>query len=193
MHYVMVGLGNPGTQHALNRHNIGFMVMDLIADMYNFPPFKTKFKSLISEKTINSHKIILVKPMTYMNLSGTAVCELLSFYKIPLKNMFVFHDELDIAPFRIKMKCGGGSGGHNGLSSLDQHCGKGYWRVRLGIGHPGHRDAVSGYVLGNFRDHELDDLTSLLNAVATGMPDLMSQEMGEWLTNVHQRLRTMRS
>lgn len=187
--YVLAGLGNPGDKYCLNRHNIGFMVIDLIADQYNFPPFKKKFRAEVTEGVVGGHKVMLVKPMTYMNLSGTSVCEILGFYKVPLENLYVFHDELDIDPFRIKVKKGGGSGGHNGLNSLDQHVGKNYWRVRLGIGHPGHKNAVSSYVLSNFRREEEEDLTDFLSVVAGEAPALLGAEPGAWLSRVYLRLQ----
>jgi PTH1 family peptidyl-tRNA hydrolase len=186
--YVLAGLGNPGSQYAMNRHNIGFMVIDLIADTFNFPPFKNKFKAEITEGRIGNHKVILCKPQTFMNRSGISLSELMGFYKIPLDHLYVFHDELDIAPFRVKMKKGGGSGGHNGLTSLDQYIGKDYWRIRLGIGHPGHKDAVTGYVLGNFRGDEEDALCEMLSAVSAETPTLLGADTGIWLTKLALRL-----
>lgn len=183
--YVFAGLGNPGSKYAMNRHNIGFMAIDLIAQSYNFPPFKNKFRAEISEGKIGNHKIILCKPMTFMNLSGKAVQELMGFYKIPLDHLYVFHDDLDLLPFKVKLKLGGGSGGHNGLNSIDQHMGKEYWRLRLGIGHPGHKDAVSAYVLGNFRPDEEDDLCEILAAVTKEVPLLPESTPGAWLTRLH--------
>ncbi len=174
--WVFVGLGNPGSQYALNRHNVGFMAVDVIADHLSAPSFKIKSNSALSEVTLPStsasmansaspltslpspksgNRLFLVKPQTFMNLSARGVAPLLAFYKIPLDHLVVFHDDLDLEPGRIKIKCGGGNGGHNGLKSLDQTLGKDYWRVRIGIGHPGHKDAVSGYVLSNFRSEEI--------------------------------------
>lgn len=187
--YVLAGLGNPGDKYRLNRHNIGFMMIDLIADQYDFPPFKNKFRAQVTEGRLGSHKVILVKPMTFMNLSGTSLCELMGFYKIPLENLYVFHDELDIPPFSIKVKKGGGSGGHNGLNSLDQHVGKDYWRVRMGIGHPGNKAAVSNYVLSNFSKEDEDDLVDFLSAIACEAPLLMGNDPGVWLTKIHLRLK----
>ncbi len=186
--FVLAGLGNPGSKYAMNRHNIGFMAIDLIADSYHFPAFKHKFRCEFTEGKLGDHKVILCKPMTYMNLSGTALSELLGFYKIPLDHLYVFHDDLDLAPFKVKLKLGGGSGGHNGLTSIDQHVGKDYWRVRLGIGHPGHKDAVTGHVLGNFRKDEEDDLAALLSALSQESPHLLGADPGAWLTKIHLHL-----
>jgi PTH1 family peptidyl-tRNA hydrolase len=154
--WAIVGLGNPGSQYALNRHNIGFMIADYIQDAYRAPPFKIKQNTAYTEVIIGPHKIYLIKPQTFMNLSGRGVSPLISFFKIPLENVIVFHDELDLEPGRARVKRGGSSGGHNGLKSLDSTIGQDYWRVRIGIGHPGHKDAVSDYVLSNFKNSDLD-------------------------------------
>ncbi len=170
--WLFVGLGNPGTQYALNRHNIGFMAIDVIADHIRSPAFKIKSNGAVSETTCQgtseSHKLYLIKPQTFMNLSARAVAPLMAFYKIPLDRLVVFHDELDLEEGRIKIKCGGSSGGHNGLKSLDQAIGANYWRVRIGIGHPGHKDAVTGYVLSNFKRTDIDSwVPERLNALAS--------------------------
>ena len=170
--WLFVGLGNPGAQYALNRHNIGFMAIDVIADHIRAPAFKIKSNGAVSEATCKgtpeSHKLYLIKPQTFMNLSARAVAPLMAFYKIPLDHLVIFHDELDLEEGRIKIKCGGSSGGHNGLKSLDQTIGTNYWRVRIGIGHPGHKDAVTGYVLSNFKRTDIDSwLPERLNALAS--------------------------
>ncbi|MBL8639679.1 MAG: aminoacyl-tRNA hydrolase [Alphaproteobacteria bacterium] len=163
---LIVGLGNPGAEYALNRHNIGFMAVDVIMDHFNFPAFKAKFKGLMSEKSVNSEKIILFKPQTYMNESGRAVAEIAQFYKIPLADITVIHDELDIPAGQIKTKIGGGAAGHNGLKSIDAWLGdQNYHRIRLGIGHPGHRDRVTGHVLGNFSKEDQEWLPDLLATI----------------------------
>jgi peptidyl-tRNA hydrolase, PTH1 family len=191
--YVLVGLGNPGEKYALNRHNIGFMAIDSIAQTYRFPPFKTKFSSFISEGNIGNHKVILCKPMTYMNLSGQPVRELIHFYKIPLEHVYVIHDDLDLEPGKMKVKVGGGNGGHNGLKSLDQNIGKDYWRVRLGIGHPGRdsasQDLVTPYVLGNFSRKDEDWLTTTLRAISEEVDTLFGSDAGVWLTKIAQNLK----
>ena len=191
--YVLVGLGNPGEKYALNRHNIGFMAIDSIAATYKFPPFKIKFSASLSEGTIGDHKVILCKPMTYMNLSGQSVGDLIRFYKIPPDCVYVIHDDLDLEPGKIKVKLGGGNGGHNGLRSLDQNIGKEYWRVRLGIGHPGRspirEDLVSNYVLSNFSRNDGDWLIGVLRAVAEEAETLFGADPGVWLTKIAENLR----
>ncbi len=191
--FVLAGLGNPGEKYALNRHNIGFMVVDSLAVTYHFPPFKVKFSAAMSEGVIGAHKVLLCKPMTYMNLSGQPVGDLIRFYKIPCANVYVVHDDLDLEPGQIKVKRGGGSGGHNGLKSLDQHIGKDYWRVRLGIGHPGrssaHKDGVADYVLNNFSKQDEEWLTRLLSVISDEADSLFGSEPGVWLTRIAQNLR----
>tara|TARA_A100001391_G_scaffold53249_2_gene32467 strand:+ start:7546 stop:8115 length:570 start_codon:yes stop_codon:yes gene_type:complete len=161
-----VGLGNPGPQYALNRHNVGFMAVDVIADMHGFGPVQKKFSGWLQEGRIGSEKILLLKPATFMNESGRAVGEAMRFYKLSLDQLTVWHDELDLPPFKVKVKRGGGHAGHNGLRSIGQHCGAEFRRVRLGIGHPGHKDRVHGYVLGNYSKAEQDGLADMLGAVA---------------------------
>ncbi|MEO6715939.1 MAG: aminoacyl-tRNA hydrolase [Novosphingobium sp.] len=165
-----VGLGNPGPQYAMNRHNVGFMVADTLADVYGFGPVQKKFLGWTQDGRIpgtgGGERIILLKPATFMNESGRSVGEALRFYKLDTGALTVFHDELDLAPFKVKVKQGGGTAGHNGLRSIDQHLGPDFRRVRLGIGHPGHKDRVTGYVLGNYAKAELDPLADMLGAVA---------------------------
>ncbi|MFN3423276.1 MAG: aminoacyl-tRNA hydrolase [Novosphingobium meiothermophilum] len=161
-----VGLGNPGPQYALHRHNVGFMALDTIAEVHGFGAVQKKFQGWLQEGRIGSHKILLLKPATFMNESGRSVGEAIRFYKLGLDALTVFHDELDLAPFKVKVKQGGGTAGHNGLRSIDQHLGADFRRVRLGIGHPGHKDRVTGHVLGNFAKAEQDDLVEMLGAVA---------------------------
>ena len=188
--FVLVGLGNCGSQYALNRHNAGFMVVDTLANSYHFPPFKTKFNAFISEGMLGRHKVLLCKPLTLMNRSGQAVSPLMHFYKLPLENLYIVHDDLDLDLGRLKLKQGGGSGGHNGLASLDQAIGKDYWRLRVGIGHPGHAGAVSNYVLSNFTGHEQKVLIPILSGIAELAPDLFGSDPGLWLNQWHQRLKT---
>jgi PTH1 family peptidyl-tRNA hydrolase len=161
-----IGLGNPGAQYAMHRHNVGFMAVDTIAEVHGFGPVQKKFQGWLQEGRIGTHKVLLLKPATFMNESGRAVGEAMRFYKLGLEALTVFHDELDLAPFKVKVKQGGGTAGHNGLRSIDQHLGADFRRVRLGIGHPGHKDKVTGYVLGNFAKAETDDLADMLGAVA---------------------------
>ncbi|MDF3034169.1 MAG: aminoacyl-tRNA hydrolase [Alphaproteobacteria bacterium] len=183
--FVLVGLGNPGQKYALNRHNIGFMAVDSLAAAYHFPPFKIKFSAMVSEGTIGRHKVLLCKPMTYMNLSGQPAGDLIRFYKIPPASVYVVHDDLDLEPGQIKLKIGGGNGGHNGLKSLDQHISQGYWRVRLGIGHPGRtslqKDRVTDYVLSNFSRNDEEWLTSVLRAITEEADTLFGCDPGAGL------------
>lgn len=187
--HVLVGLGNPGSQYALNRHNVGFMVLDTIADTYDFPSFTQKTTFLMSEKTIASQKVILIKPTTFMNLSGRAVQPVMAFYKLLPENILAIHDDLDLDFMRLKIKKGGGDGGHNGLKSLDQSIGKEYWRLRIGIGRPAHVGAVSRYVLSNFNDNEQDDLITILSNIARDFPDYLKTDQNTWMSRLTQNIR----
>lgn len=161
-----VGLGNPGAQYALHRHNIGFMAVDVIAETYRFSAPAKKFQGFLQEGRIGSQKILLLKPNTFMNESGRSVRAALDFYKLAVEDITVFYDELDLLPMRVKVKQGGGAAGHNGIRSMIQHVGDNFRRIRMGIGHPGHKDRVTGYVLGNFHKSEMEPLSDLLGAVA---------------------------
>ena len=163
---LIVGLGNPGSQYARNRHNVGFMAADAIVRRHSFSGFSKKFRAEIAEGTLAGEKALVIKPMTFMNLSGDSVGEAMRFYKLSPADIIVIHDELDLAPGKLKLKVGGGNGGHNGLKSIDAHCGKDYKRLRIGIGHPGHKDRVNPHVLGDFAKSDQDWLQPLLNAIA---------------------------
>jgi PTH1 family peptidyl-tRNA hydrolase len=152
--FLFVGLGNPGREYAGNRHNIGFMALDAIQRAFRAPPWRKKFQGEASEAEIDGERVILLKPMTYMNESGRAVGEAARFLKIPLSNVVVFHDELDLAPAKLRVKVGGGAAGHNGLRSISQLVGNDYKRVRMGIGHPGAKELVHSYVLNDFAKAE---------------------------------------
>jgi len=172
--YLFVGLGNPGAEHAKQRHNIGFMAMDAIADAYDFSPWRDKNKGHLSEGRLGGTKILLLKPQTYMNLSGESVQPVVAFYKIPPDRIIVFHDELDLAAAAIKVKKGGGNAGHNGLKSISKMLGTDdYIRVRMGIDHPGDRARVNGHVLGHFREEEYRWLDPLLKYIAKYSCDLL--------------------
>lgn len=162
---IWVGLGNPGPEYALHRHNVGFMAIDIIADMHGFEPPKRRFQGWAQEGRLGSEKLLLLKPATFMNKSGQSIGEAMRFFKLEPQDVTIFHDELDLAPFKVKVKRGGGTAGHNGLRSADQHIGAEFRRVRIGIGHPGNKDRVTGHVLGNFAKTELDDLTDMLGAI----------------------------
>jgi len=169
---LFVGLGNPGAKYAGNRHNIGYMALDRIAETHGFAPWRAKFQGRVSQGQLGSEKVVLLKPETFMNLSGQSVGEAMRFFKLAPEDVIVFHDELDLAPGRVKFKRGGGHAGHNGLRSIHQHIGDSYARVRLGIGHPGHKDRVSAYVLSDFAKADADWLDDVLRGVADGAPHL---------------------
>ena len=175
---LLTGLGNPGSQYARHRHNIGFMAINKIAGHFEFGPERKKFHSILREGTIETDKgrvkTLLLKPETFMNESGRAVMAATTFYKLKPEQIFVFHDELDLAPGKVRMKQGGGHAGHNGLRSIDAHLGKNYHRIRLGIGHPGDKARVHSHVLGNFSTLEQEWLDPLLDAIARSLPLLLS-------------------
>lgn len=181
---IFVGLGNPGDKYANNRHNIGFMAVERIAEDHGFAPWKSKFQGQITEGRLGTDKVILLKPETYMNLSGQSVGELMRFYKLTPADVIVFHDELDIAPGKCRVKTGGGHAGHNGLRSIHQHIGPDYARVRLGIGHPGHKDRVASYVLGDFAKSDHDWLDDLLRGIGKGAPDLANGDTAGFMNKV---------
>ena len=172
---LIAGLGNPGSQYAANRHNIGFMAADEIHRRHSFSPWTKKFQALIADGTIEGEKTILIKPQTFMNLSGQAVGEAMRFYKLALSDLVVIYDELDLTAGKVRVKTGGGSGGHNGIKSIDAHCGKDYRRVRLGIGHPGVKEMVSNHVLGNFAKADSEWVEPLLDAIAANA-DLLAKK-----------------
>lgn len=171
---VVVGLGNPGDSYCNNRHNIGFMAVEEIHRHFSFSSWTKKFQALISEAVIEGEKVLLVKPQTFMNLSGQAVGELTRFYKIASEDVIVIHDELDLPPGKVKTKIGGGAGGHNGLKSIDSHITPNYVRVRIGIGHPGHKDQVSPYVLSNFSGSDKKWVEQVCDDIARALPDFMN-------------------
>src|SRR5436190_9749899 len=183
-----VGLGNPGAKYALQRHNVGFMAADIIAEVHDFGPWTKKFRSLISEGRIGRHRVLLLKPQTYMNDSGDAVQQALKFYKLDLDALTVFHDELDLAPMKVKVRTGGGLAGHNGLRSIDAVFGPEFRRVRIGIGHPGHKDKVTGYVLGNYAKSEMEPLSDLLGAIAAEAEWLAAGDDARFMSDVALRL-----
>ncbi|MCY4179691.1 MAG: aminoacyl-tRNA hydrolase [Litoreibacter sp.] len=190
---LFVGLGNPGTKYAGNRHNIGFMALDQIASDHGFSPWKAKFQGEISEGKFGSEKVVLLKPTTFMNKSGQSVGEAMRFFKLESTDVTVFHDELDLAPAKLRCKAGGGHAGHNGLRSIHQHIGPHYDRVRMGIGHPGHKDAVSGYVLRDFAKSEQDWLDDVLRGVSDGAAHLADGDTGRFLNAVSLRVAPARS
>lgn len=184
-----VGLGNPGAQYALNRHNVGFMAADIIAELHGFTAPKRQFQGWASEGRLGSEKLLLLKPATFMNESGRAVGEAMRFYKLEPQDITVFHDELDLAPFKVKVKRGGGTAGHNGLRSMDAHIGPEFRRVRIGIGHPGHKDRVHGYVLGNYAKAEMDPLSDMLGAIGAEAHWLAAGDDVRFMNDVAVRLQ----
>ncbi|NND21536.1 MAG: aminoacyl-tRNA hydrolase [Silicimonas sp.] len=190
---LFVGLGNPGAKYAQNRHNIGFMAVDRIASDHGFGPWRSKFQGSVSEGQLGGEKVILLKPETFMNLSGQSVGEAVRFYKLDLTDVVVFHDEIDLAPGKLRAKSGGGHAGHNGLRSLHAHLGDGYARVRMGVGHPGHKDAVPTYVLKDFPKADHDWLDDLLRGISDGAADLAKGDTGRFQNAVALRLNPPRS
>ncbi len=185
---LFAGLGNPGALHALQRHNIGFMAVDAIAAQHRFGPWKTRFLGLVSEGRIGDERVALLKPATFMNESGRSVGEAVRFWKLdPAEALSVFYDELDLEPFKVRVKHGGGAAGHNGIRSLDAHLGPEFRRVRLGIGHPGHKDRVTGHVLGNFAKTEMEPLADLLGAVAAEAGWLVIGDDARFMSEVARR------
>ncbi len=185
---LLVGLGNPGQKYQNNRHNIGFMAVDSIADIHGFGPQKSKFSGIIREGQIDTDKgpkkTLILKPQTFMNESGRAVGKAAQFYKIPKDDIIVFHDELDLEPGKLRVKTGGGIAGHNGLRSIRQHMGPDFHRVRLGIGHPGHKDRVHGYVLSDFSKSEMNWVQDLNAAIAQASGFLPNKEFDKFQTRV---------
>lgn len=190
---IFVGLGNPGSKYAGNRHNIGFMVLDEIARDHGFTPWKSQFQGQVASGNLGSEKVLLLKPSTFMNLSGQAVGEAMRFYKLTPDDVTVFHDELDLAPSKVRVKQGSGHAGHNGLRSIHQHIGEHYRRVRLGIGHPGHKDRVAGYVLSDFAKAEADWLDDVTRGCADGAKELAAGDGPRFLNTVSLRTAPARS
>ncbi len=184
---LFVGLGNPGAKYAGNRHNIGFMALDRIAADHGFGPWRKAHHGLVAEGRLGLEKVVLLKPETFMNLSGQSVQSAVSFYKLALNEVTVFHDELDLAPGKCRVKSGGGHAGHNGLRSIHQHLGEAYHRVRLGIGHPGHKDAVAAYVLHDFAKADQDWLEDLMRGISDGAQALAAGDSAKFLNAVALR------
>jgi len=185
---LIVGLGNPGDKHSGNRHNVGFMAADAIAERFSFQPWRRRFSGELAEGRIGVDKCLLLKPSTYMNESGRSVGEALRFYKLDLADVVVIYDEIDLAPGRLKVKSGGGNAGHNGLRSLSNHIGNDYQRVRIGVGRPAQKSQVANYVLRDFSKADQDWLQPLLNAVSAAMPVLLKDGGGAFTSDVASRL-----
>jgi PTH1 family peptidyl-tRNA hydrolase len=186
---LLVGLGNPGSRYARNRHNIGFMAVEAIARRHGFPGFRSRFKGELADGPIAGERVLLLKPQTYMNASGESVGDVARFYKIPPSEILVIHDEIDLRPGKLRVKRGGGSAGHNGLRSIDALVGVDYWRVRIGVGHPGVKELVQPYVLQNFSVGELIGwVEPLLEAVAETVPLLLSGTPDAFMSEVARRV-----
>jgi PTH1 family peptidyl-tRNA hydrolase len=181
---IIAGLGNPGPKHQSNRHNVGFMAADAIARRHSFSPWSKKFQGLVADGTLGGEKVLLIKPQTFMNLSGQAVGEAMRFYKLAPADLIVLYDELDLFPGKVRVKTGGGSGGHNGIRSLDQHCGVDYRRVRIGIGHPRVKELVMPWVLGDFSKADAEWLEPLLGAIADAAPMLVKGDDNGFMNKV---------
>lgn len=182
---ILVGLGNPGSRYAGNRHNIGFMALDAIAGKHASSPFRARFQGQACEAVISGEKVLLLKPQTFMNESGRSVGEAMRFYRIATTDIYVFHDELDLPPAKLRVKLGGGNAGHNGLRSISAVCGNEYRRVRLGIGHPGVKELVHGYVLSDFGKAELPWVNDLCGAIADNSGELASGDDATFQNRVH--------
>ena len=185
---LIVGLGNPGAKYARNRHNIGFMAVDRIAGDHGFTPWKSRFQGQIAEGRLGSEKVMLLKPETFMNLSGQSVGEAMRFYRLEPADVIVIHDEIDLAPSKLRVKSGGGHAGHNGLRSIHAHIGEGYDRVRLGVGHPGRKEAVPGYVLHDFPKADDDWLDDLLRGISDGAAYLAGGDTARFMNAVALRV-----
>ena len=181
---LFVGLGNPGSDYLSNRHNLGFVAVNALADRYNVSSWRSKFQGLIAEGRLGNNKVTFFKPMTFMNESGRAVKELITFYKTDLDNVLVFFDEIELAPGKIRVKKSGGHAGHNGIRSLISHIGGDFWRVRMGVGHPGKKDLVSGYVLQDFTKSDSKWVDALVNATVDAAPLLIEGDHNRFMTNV---------
>lgn len=183
--YLFVGLGNPGVKYASNRHNVGFMAVDVIATAHHFGPWKKKFQGEIAEGKLDNEKVLLLKPQTYMNESGRSVGEVLRFHNMPLDRVLVFYDELDLEPGKVRVKTGGGAAGHNGIRSIAAHITPDFKRVRLGIGHPGDKDMVLHHVLGDFAKSDRSWLVAMLDGVADNADMLVRGEDAPFQSKVH--------
>lgn len=184
---LIVGLGNPGAKYAQNRHNIGFMAVERIAADHDFGPWKSKHQGSLSEGRFGSTRAVLLRPETFMNKSGDSVAAAMRFYKLEAEDVIVLHDELDLAPGKVKVKMGGGHAGHNGLRSIHSHLGPEYGRVRLGVGHPGHKDRVAGYVLSDFAKAEANWLDDVLHGISDGAEYLATGDTAKFMNAVSLR------
>ena len=182
---VIAGLGNPGARHARNRHNIGFMALEAIAAAHRIGPFRARLSGLAAEGVIGGKRVMLLAPQTFMNESGRSVAAAARFYKLEPPAIIVIHDDVDLLPGKIRVKQGGGAGGHNGLRSIDAHLGPDYWRLRIGVGHPGHKDLVEHYVLSDFAKSEQRWVEALADILADNVDLLVRGEDASFQNKVH--------
>ncbi len=181
---MLVGLGNPGSEYTGHRHNVGFMALDRIIARYGFGPPKARFKGIVCEGRIGTHKVLALKPITFMNRSGDAVAEAIRFYKLPPERAIVLYDEIDLAPGKLRVKKGGGAAGHNGIRSIDAAIGPDFWRVRIGVGHPGTKELVMGFVLHNFSKADRDWLDPLLDGISAEIGPMIEGQPELFMTRV---------
>ena len=181
---LLAGLGNPGPDHAGNRHNVGFMAVDEIVHRHGFGPWRARFEGLVSEGRIGNEKALALKPLTHMNESGRSVGQALRFYKLESRNLLVFYDELDLPTGKLRVKWAGGAGGHNGIRSIDSHIGKDYWRARIGISHPGNKALVRSYVLKDFAKSELPAIEKTIEAIGNALPIFLEKDESAFMTKV---------
>ena len=185
---LFAGLGNPGAKYAGNRHNIGFMAVDAIVRRHSFSSIRERFHSLTAEGTIGGEKVLALAPQTFMNDSGRAVQAALQFYKLQPADVIVIYDEIDLPLGKVRVKRGGGAGGHNGIRSIDAHIGADYWRIRLGVDHPGQKELVKAYVLMDFFKEEHPTVQAMLDAVAEAIPLMIAGDDGRFMNKVSTTL-----
>ena len=185
--HLLVGLGNPGPDYERTRHNVGFVALEGVAERHRFTPWRRKHQGRICDGTVAGGKVLALEPLTFMNLSGQSVGEAMRFLKLQPADVVVLHDDLDLAPGKLKVKKGGGHGGHNGLRSIDQHIGQDYWRIRIGIGHPGRKEMVEGYVLHPFAKADQIWIEPLVDAIADALPLLLAGDGARFLNDVALR------
>ncbi|OWJ93468.1 aminoacyl-tRNA hydrolase [Paracoccus yeei] len=190
---LLVGLGNPGAKYERNRHNVGFMAVNRIAADHGFTPWRARFQGQVAEGRLGDTRTVLLKPGTFMNLSGQSVGEAMRYLKLDPAQVLVLHDELDLAPGKVRLKLGGGHAGHNGLRSIHQHIGDAYRRLRIGIGHPGHKDRVAGYVLSDFAKAEEAGLDDLLRGISDGAEALAAGDDARFMNAVAARVAPPRN
>jgi PTH1 family peptidyl-tRNA hydrolase len=186
---LFTGLGNPGPRHAANRHNVGFLAADAIHRRHRFSPWRRRFQGETSEGQLGGERVLLLKPMTFMNESGRSVAEALNFFKIEIGGLTVFHDEIDLASMKLRVKMGGGIAGHNGLRSISAHCGNEYWRVRIGVGHPGVPELVHSHVLNDFSKDEMGWVDTIIDAIAEDAELLVTGRAEQFQNRIHLALR----